>query len=161
MDKAIEVKMQHARSLIEKGENQAGLVLFKDLSHRFPEESQVWLNYALSLDRLAMETEATPNYLKALELGLNNNDQRVALICLASSYRNVKQINQAMKTIKTAIQKYPEDIAVNCFYGLVLLDAGRPDQAVKLLGETLIRETNPSRFNGFLEALQNKFHDLD
>ncbi|WP_245734114.1 tetratricopeptide repeat protein [Sporolactobacillus nakayamae] len=134
--------------------------MFQTLTNQYPQESQVWLKYALTLDQLSMEEEAIPKYKNALELGLSKADERIALICLASSYRNVGQIHSALETIKKALEKYQQDAAVRCFYSLILMDDNKPAQAVKTLGELLVNEVAAQRFGGFAQASRRKFDDL-
>jgi len=152
--------IQQASSLMEQGHHEQGLNVFQALSDQYPQESQVWLQYALALDGLAMEEAAIPKYKKALELGLSKEDERIALICLASSYRNVGQNHSALEIIKKALEKYQQDVAVHCFYSLILIDNNKPSKAVKTLGELLLNEVDAQRFEGFAQALRNKFDDL-
>jgi predicted Zn-dependent protease len=107
-----------------------------------------------------MEEEAIPKYKEALKLGLSKEDERIALICLASSYRNVGQMHSALETIEQACEKYQHDVAVRCFYSLILIDNNKPAQAVKTLGGLLLNEMDVQKFGGFAQALRNKFDDL-
>ncbi|WP_010632838.1 tetratricopeptide repeat protein [Sporolactobacillus vineae] len=160
MDKFIEDGIQKALKLVENGQEKAGLQLFEKLSNQYPDQGSVWLSYGLSLDKLAKEDSAIPKYLKALALGLHCEEERTALICLASSYRNTKQYELAMAAIKEALIKYPKDIAVKCFYSLILLDNDQAKQAVKILGQTLINKLDAASFGGFHGALRDKFNHL-
>ncbi|MCO7126436.1 tetratricopeptide repeat protein [Sporolactobacillus shoreicorticis] len=160
MEDCIDSIIQKASSLIEHGQNGRGLNMFQMLSDQHPQESKIWLQYALALDKLAMEEEAIPKYKKALELGLSKEDERIALICLASSYRNVGQIHSALETIEQACEKYRQDVAAHCFYSLILIDDNKPTQAVKTLGGLLLNEVEAQKFDGFFQALSDKFDDL-
>jgi tetratricopeptide (TPR) repeat protein len=160
MGEIINSIIQKASSLMDQGHHEQGLNVFQTLINQYPEESKVWLQYALVLDGLAMEEAAIPKYKKALELGLSKEDERIALICLASSYRNVGQIHSALEIIKKAHEKYQQDVAVRCFYSLILMDDNKPLQAVKTLGELLLNEVDAQRFEGFEQALRNKFENL-
>jgi tetratricopeptide (TPR) repeat protein len=160
MGETINSIIQKASNLMEQGDHEQGLNVFQALSDQYPHESQVWLQYALVLDGLAMEEEAIPKYKKALELGLSKEDERIALICLASSYRNVGQNHSALEIIKKALEKYQQDVAVHCFYSLILLSDSKPAHAVKTLGKLLLNEVDAQRFEGFDQALRNKFENL-
>jgi tetratricopeptide (TPR) repeat protein len=160
MEDCINSIIQKACSLIEHGNNEQGLNMFQTLSLQYPQESKVWLQYALSLDKLAMEKEAIPKYKEALKLGLSKEDERIALICLASSYRNVGQMHSALETIKKALEKDQHDVAVRCFYSLILMDDNKPAQAVKTLGEFLLKEVDAQRLGGLAQALRDKFDNL-
>lgn len=160
MDAAIEQLMQEASRFIEHGVVARGLGQFKSLTRDYPANSQVFLHYALSLDQLSKESEAIPNYQKALELGLSSDDERTALISLASSYRNVGNLDAALETINQALEKNKDHPAVLCFYSLILLDSNQPAQAVKTLGGLLLNEVDPEKFAGFDQALSAKFKEL-
>jgi tetratricopeptide (TPR) repeat protein len=136
------------------------LKVFQTLNDQYPQESNVWFQYALVLDKLAMEKEAIPKYKEALKLGLSKEDERIALICLASSYRNVGQMHSALETIKKALEKDQHDVAVPCFYSLILMDDNKPAQAVKTLGEFLLKEVDAQRLGGLAQALRDKFDNL-
>lgn len=160
MSTLIEFNTKKAQDLIKKGKVEEGLLLLEDLCHRFPNNGYVWLNYALELDGLSLEERAIPNYKMSLKLGLNEDQQRIALVCLASSFRNVGENVAALDTVVDAMQKYPDNPTVACFYSLILLENQNPRHAVKILGQTLLRESDPDIFEGFKNALDEKFKCL-
>nr|WP_283163329.1 tetratricopeptide repeat protein [Sporolactobacillus mangiferae] len=160
MDFAAESRIKEARTLIEQGSIGQGLRKFNTLMASFPQDSRVQLHYALALDQQGMEVEAIPHYQKALQLGMRTEDVRVALICLASSYRNVGRHDAALETIERAVEKYKNDAVVQCFYSLILLDNGQSARAVGMLGHLLLQEAAPQKFTGFEQALHNKFDDF-
>jgi tetratricopeptide (TPR) repeat protein len=119
-----------------------------------------WLELALALDSRGREREAVPAYERALRLGLEPADRRTALISLASSQRNLGQTTEALRTIERARREFREDPAVEGFAALILLDAGRPERALRVAGLALVREADPEAFGGFGEALARKFRGL-
>lgn len=160
MADSVNTLIQQADFLMKNGHEDTCLSLYRSLCERAPNDPKLRLKYALALDHFSREEEAIPVYKKALKTGLNPDDERIALICLASSYRNVGQLDAALTTIMQALEKFPDDVVAACFYSLILLDAGWGEKAVQQLGRTLLRTLDPLAFEGFHEALNSKFNEL-
>lgn len=112
------------------------------------------------LDSLGREKTAIPHYEHALQVGLSNSDERVALICLASSYRNTKDFDAALRVIGKARHRYPNDPAVESFYALIKFSAGDAPGAIRTLGAILLKSVPAEAFDGFDEALKSKFRGI-
>jgi tetratricopeptide (TPR) repeat protein len=124
---------------------------------KHPNTASDYLARALRHDRAGREAQAVPDYEKALKLGLNPADERTALICLASSHRNLHQLDQAQTVINRARRKHPHDPVIEAFTALILLDAGHPRRAVRILGLALCNYATPGTLTGFDTALISKF----
>jgi Flp pilus assembly protein TadD len=122
-----------------------------------PLTAQDYLARALAHDKAGREAKAIPDYEQALKLGLSPADERTALICMASSHRNVGEHRRAQSVIERARRKYPDDPVVDAFAALILLDAGRPQRAVRILGLALCNHAQPGVLDGFDTALTRKF----
>lgn len=118
------------------------------------------LTQAIIHDRAGRETEAVPYYKQALHLGLDSEHERIALIYLASSYRNIEEYSHAQETIEQARQKFPNDLVVEAFAALILLDAGHAGQAVRTLGLAMCHQAPPEALDGFTDVLIGKFQEL-
>jgi Flp pilus assembly protein TadD len=125
-----------------------------------PNTAQEYLARALRHDRAGREAQAIPDYQQALKLGLDPADRRTALICLASSHRNVGQLDQAQTVINTARRHYPHDPVIDSFAALILLDAGHPRRAIRILGLALCEHATPDTLTGFDTALTRKFRGV-
>ncbi len=156
----MESVIHKADAFMKNGNEQACLALLSNLCVQVPGNSDAWLKYALALDHFSKEEEAIPVYRKSMEIGLDYESERTALICLASSYRNIGQLDLATETIVRTLKKYPDNIAAECFYSLILADAGRSRKAVQLLGRALLKSLEPAAFEGFKGALDFKFSAL-
>ncbi len=122
-----------------------------------PTSAQDYLARALRHDKAGREAQAVPDYVQALKLGLDSTDERIALICLASSHRNLGDHDQAQKVISRARRNYPNDPVVEAFAALILLDAGQPQRAVRILGLALCNHARAGALDGFDAALTRKF----
>lgn len=117
--------------------------------------AQTCLSLALSLDRLGREAAAIPVYKRALSLGLKGRNLRDALVCLASSLRNVGKSQEAVRYLQSARMKFPQDAVVDLFLGLALYDARQYKKAVKVLGFALldqVHDSNTERYRGVLRS---------
>jgi tetratricopeptide (TPR) repeat protein len=120
----------------------------------------LWLRTALLLDGLGREATAVPHYEHALRLGLAEADERIALIGLASSYRNLRQPEAALRVSTRARKRFPDDPAVAAFHALVLLDSDDPRGAVRVLGLALVAMAGEDGLGGFERALLAKFRGV-
>jgi tetratricopeptide (TPR) repeat protein len=124
---------------------------------RQPATAEDYLARALRHDRAGREAQAIPDYQHALKLGLNPEDERTALICLASSHRNLRDLDPAQAVINRARRKYRHDPVIEAFAALILLDAGQPRRAIRILGLVLCANAAPGALTGFDTALTRKF----
>jgi len=122
-----------------------------------PKTAKDYLAAALRHDKAGRESRAVPDYRQALKLGLEPADERVARVCLASSYRNLGQLDKALAVISRARRAFPHDAVVESFAALVLLDSGQPRRAVRVLGLALCEHAASGALHGFDSALTRKF----
>ena len=94
---------------------------------------------ACAFDSTGHPDRAVPVYRRALELGLQGERRRRAVIQLASSLRNLDQVAASLELL-TAEVKQPSDRlddAVRAFLALALVDSGREREAVSVALTTL------------------------
>jgi tetratricopeptide (TPR) repeat protein len=87
-----------------------------------------------ALDSTGDPDQAVPLYRRALELGLESDRRRQAVIQLASSLRNLGRPDEAVALL-TAERKAGSDElddAVSAFLALALVDVGREREAVSV-----------------------------
>jgi tetratricopeptide (TPR) repeat protein len=77
---------------------------------------------------------AVPLYRRALELGLDDDRRRQAVIQLASSLRNLGQASESVALLTAESEAGSDDLddAVDAFLALALVDAGREREAVSV-----------------------------
>ena len=89
---------------------------------------------AASLDSTGHPDLAVPLYRRALDLGLDGERRRRAVIQMASSLRNLGQASESVALLsaeREAGSDYLDD-AVSAFLALALVDVGREREAVSL-----------------------------
>ena len=87
-----------------------------------------------AFDSLGREDAAIPLYRRALELGLEDERRRRAVIQLASSLRNVGEAAESVALLTKEREAASDqlDDAVSAFLALALVDTGREGEAVSL-----------------------------
>jgi len=89
---------------------------------------------ASAFDSHGHEQQAVPLYRHALELGLDHGRRRRATIQLASSLRNVGDVDGSVALLAAEREQPSDELddAVAAFLALSLVDAGREREAVSL-----------------------------
>jgi tetratricopeptide (TPR) repeat protein len=103
-----------------------------------PSDVDSQIDAAYACDREDMEAEAVAYYDRAWQLGIPEARRHVFLIGYGSTLRNVGRLDDSLGILETAATEYPDDLAPNAFIALTLNSAGRSDEAVALLLESLI-----------------------
>jgi tetratricopeptide (TPR) repeat protein len=116
--------------------DQAELVKrIEDLVAELPPDSAVAaFERAGAFDSTGRSELAVPLYRRALELGLEGERRRRAVIQLASSLRNVGEAEESVALLteeREATSDHLDD-AVSAFLALALVDTGQERQAVSL-----------------------------
>ncbi len=155
MDITEQIRAGH--ELLRQKRSRAAVAHFADLRHEYPRNAPVWLHSAFVLDRLGREQDAIPLYEQALELGLRGTDARDALVCLASSLRNVGRPQDAIPHLERALRRFRGDVVVELFAALLLADVGRSGEAVRLLALGLLRESQAPDLARYRDVLRRRF----
>jgi len=94
-----------------------------------------------SLDSTSHSDLAVPLYRQALELGLEGQRRRRAVIQMASSLRNVGQAPESLALLTAERDRESDDLddAVSAMLALALVDVGREREAVSVAVTALSR----------------------
>jgi Flp pilus assembly protein TadD len=89
---------------------------------------------AAAFDSTGRSDLAVPLYRQALELGLESDRRRRAVIQMASSLRNLGQAEESVALLKAERDAGSDELddAVNAFLALALVDTGREREAVSI-----------------------------
>jgi tetratricopeptide (TPR) repeat protein len=87
-----------------------------------------------AFDSTGHSDRAVPLYRRALELGLEGERRRRAVIQLASSLRNLGRVSESLELLTAELDQPsdPLDDAVSAFLALALVDSGREREAVSI-----------------------------
>lgn len=107
----------------------------EELVADLPAESAVAaFERACAFDSTGHPDRAVPLYRRALELGLEGQRRRRAVIQLASSLRNVGRVSESLEllTVERAQASDDLDDAVSAFLAFALADSGREREAASV-----------------------------
>ncbi|PZS08462.1 MAG: hypothetical protein DLM70_02610 [Chloroflexi bacterium] len=130
-----EQRVSAAWASIDQRSETAFLAEIEKLAAELPPDSGVGsFERAASLDSTGHSDLAVPLYRKALAQGVTGERRRRAVIQLASSLRNVGEVEEsvALLTIELGAESDHLDDAVRAFLALALVDVGREREAVSL-----------------------------
>ncbi|WP_054754753.1 tetratricopeptide repeat protein [Piscibacillus salipiscarius] len=108
-----------------------------------------------------MEPQAIGFYKQALELGLEGEMRRDALLCLGSSYRAVGLYEQARETLEIGMSEYPDYNAFYIFFAMTLYNLGDTDLAMEFVLKKLLETTDDESIKQFSRALDFYASRLD
>ena len=114
----------------------------EELCAELPPDNPVALfERAASLDSTGHSDLAVPLYRRALELGLQGERRRRAVIQLGSSLRNLGQASESVAMLREERQAQSDhlDDAVAAFLALALVDTGNEREAASLALTALAR----------------------
>ena len=123
----------------------------EELAGELPADSAVAaFERAGSLDSTGHSDLAVPLYRRALELGLEGERRRRAVIQLASSLRNVGDAAESVALLRAEREIESEELgdAVDAFLALALVDTGHEREAVSVALTALSRHL--TRYRGSL-----------
>ncbi|PEZ06998.1 hypothetical protein CN326_09520 [Bacillus sp. AFS018417] len=108
----------------------------------FTQNPEVLYQCAWTHDAMGMETEAVPYYERAIELGLEGESLRGAYIGLGSTYRCIGEYDQAIATLESGIERYPDDDAMKVFLSMAKYNIQSHEEAMKLLLDVVVKTEN-------------------
>lgn len=96
---------------------------------------------AASFDSTGRSDLAVPLYRQALELGLEGDRRRRAVIQMASSLRNIGRAPESVALLRAELNAGSDELddAVSAFLALALVDTGRAREALSLALTALSR----------------------
>ncbi len=130
-----EQRVSQAWASIDRLSEAEFLTLIDRLVAELPPDSGVGIfERAAAQDSTGHSDRAVPLYRQALARGLAGERRRRAVIQLASSLRNLGQVEEsvALLTAELEAASDPLDDAVRAFLALALVDRGRAREAVSL-----------------------------
>ena len=91
----------------------------------------------MAFDREGHEAEAIPHYERAISAGLEDEQLQKAMLGLGSSLRNVDRVEESVRVLEDAVERFPDHRALPVFLSFSLWSAGRRADALALLARRL------------------------
>lgn len=158
---SIEDRLATAVSLRERGELSTAREILLELHRDHPGEAAVSLQCAWVHDRMGLERAAIPFYETAIELGLDGDDLRHALVGLGSTYRALGEYDRALSTLSRATELFPGDRGIEVFRAMAMYNNGLAKEAFELLLRLLAETSADPELVGYRRALQDYAKDID
>jgi len=113
------------------------------------------LNYqcAWTHDRAGFETEAIPFYEKAIEIGLQGEDLRGAMLGLGSTLRALGRYEDAVELLGRGREQFPDNREFDAFLAMALYNTGAGRKAASLLLKTLAETSSDPGLARYREAI--------
>jgi tetratricopeptide (TPR) repeat protein len=126
-----------------------------------PDDPRLNFRCAVVHDRLGLEHEAVPFYLRALEGGLDDEDLQSAYLGLGSTYRAIGEYEKAVSTLTRGQEAFPEAEEMTVFKAMALYNLGRAREAVSLLLGIIARTSDNPGVNRYRRAIDFYAERLD
>lgn len=101
-------------------------------------DARRWFELAGAHDSTGHEAEAAEHYERALAIGLEPDQHAQATVQYASTLRNLGRPERAIELLERLPRLSPVGTARDAFLALALRDAGRSDEALRVLLEVLV-----------------------
>ena len=95
------------------------------------------LRLAYEADTAGHEVEAVAHYRRAFELGVPDEELAGASLGFGSTLRNVGELDESVRVLSAAVERFPEHRALRVFLAYSLWSAGRQADAMRSLVEAL------------------------
>ncbi len=126
---------------------------FIKLAIEYPNDAIVQYQCAWSFDVLEKETEAIYYYEKAIELGLQDNDLKEALLGLGSTYRSIGEYEKSKQTFEKGISLF-NDNSLKVFYAMTLYNYGEYSRSMDLLLNIIANTTQDKSILTYKKAIK-------
>jgi tetratricopeptide (TPR) repeat protein len=102
------------------------------------------LRLAYEADSAGREEEALGHYRRAFELGVPGEELAGASLGFGSTLRNVGRLDESVRVLSGAVERFPEHRALRVFLAYSLWSAGRQADALRsLVGALYVGEPAP------------------
>ena len=156
-----ERRIATAMDMRHEGKHEEALNLLIDLHDGHPNDPVVNLQCAWTHDKLGLGREAVPYYEAALEIGLDGEDLRSALLGLGSTYRALGDYEKAHSVLERGVELFPADRGILAFFAMALYNIGRAKPACEILLGVLTETTSDPSISQYEKAISLYAEDLD
>jgi tetratricopeptide (TPR) repeat protein len=150
----IDDELEQVRALRADGETAAYLEAALELARRRPGDVDVRIEAAYACDRYGTEEEAVGHYDAAWRMGVPDDRRREFSIGYGSTLRNVGRSEEAVAILGEAVERYPDDPALEAFLALALFSEGHAAAALAtMLDAVLALDRRAPALGGYERAL--------
>jgi tetratricopeptide (TPR) repeat protein len=157
--------LAEAVGLRERGRQEEARDRLLELVARYPDDAEVAYQTAWAHDVLGLEAEAVPFYERALKgrpgAGLTEEDRRGALLGLGSTFRILGRYEEAVATLRAAVEEFPADGALRTFLAMALFNTGEHHESAQLLLRLVATTSDDPSVRRYRAAIEYYARDLN
>lgn len=139
--------------LREKGQTEEALNLFFKLLDREQNNAEILYQIAWCLDILEREKDAIPYYEKAIEIGMDDEKLKGALLGLSSTYRTIGEYQSSLKIFNQAVLQYPTNNEFKVFRAMTNYNLGNHEDAMRELLEVIADTSSDENVKAYKKAI--------
>jgi tetratricopeptide (TPR) repeat protein len=118
------------------------------------------LRLAYEADSAGREEEAVGHYRRAFELGVPDEELAGASLGFGSTLRNVGVVDESVRVLSEAVERFPEHAALRVFLAYSLWSAGRRADAMRSLVAALYAGEPAPELERYRRAITGYADDL-
>ncbi|MFT8458259.1 MAG: tetratricopeptide repeat protein [Liquorilactobacillus ghanensis] len=145
--------IKEALELRKNGKLKDSNKMLVELYQKKPEDAYLNYQIAWSYDILEKEIEAIPFYEKAIQIGLRKSDLQEAYLGLGSTYRALGEYDKSYDVYQRAINRFPDNAALQVFYSMTLFNLNKHEQAMKILLNLLVSTSKDPEIKTFEKSI--------
>ena len=157
----MEDSLGNAIVLREQGDLQEAQEMLVRLVEANPEDALLNYHCAWSCDALGLEHDAIHHYVKAMHLGLPDEEMQGAILGLGSTYRALGMYDDAREMLQQGVETFPGNHALMVFYAMTLYNLRLYDKATEHVLMVLAETSGDHRIQRYRRALEFYASRLD
>lgn len=146
-------RIDTAIRLREEGKLEESKELLLEIVRELPDDPVANYQCAWSHDRLGLETEAIPFYVRAIDRGLEGEPLEGAFLGLGSTYRTIGEYQKSLETLTRATEHFPENRSLQIFLSMSLYNLGKHAEAMEILLRNIAETTNDQKIKKYERAI--------
>ncbi len=148
------IELQNAVRLHDDGKYDEALHQLLHILPQYPEDALLQYHIACCYDAMGQESKAIPYYEKAIELGLNREKQKYALINLGSTLRALGHYHQSKEIFEKGLNEFPNSDVMKIFYSMTLYNLKYHEQAMEILLKAVLRKSDCKEIQAYRRAIE-------
>ncbi|MBA3868692.1 MAG: tetratricopeptide repeat protein [Chloroflexota bacterium] len=154
MSADFETRIALGNELEKAGKDDEAIAHFRLMLDEYPDDPRILYEYGGAFDTAGRENEAIPLYRKALEKGLSGMYVPQLYLQLASTLRNVGQLDEAITILQDACRQFPERPSLKLFLALALESADRDHDALTALFDLAVAHVDTADMKRYARSIR-------
>ena len=149
-----ESRIALGNELERSGKEDEAIAHFRQMLDEYPDDPRILYEYGGAFDTAGRENEAIPLYRQALAKGLSGDYLPQLYLQMASTLRNIGQLDEAVTILEDACRQYPERPSLKLFLALALESAGRDHDALTTLFDLAIVHVDTTDMKRYARSIR-------